>query len=314
MKTTVWGAVCLFLAASLLSPARSSADCNSNGVEDAQDIAGGTSVDCDQNGAPDECQIRVSDCDGNGMLDVCELDGDAQADYGAALSIQNTQTQYGDSTLGLIDYANGSELDAAYGTIRGGVLYLVLAGNLESNWNTIDIFIDSASGGQNRLRGDNPDLDLNGLNRMGDDGSGNGLTFDAGFAPDYWLSFKGGDVGFGYYFAGFYAELPTGGSGQGYWLGNGDTETGGELSGGTNPHGIRATIDNSNTAGVIAGIGADSGAGVTTGWELSVPLSAIGDPAGAIEVCAFINNGTHDWMSNQMLGPISGEPISRIPA
>lgn len=52
------------------------------------------------------------------------------------LAVQDTQTGFGDSNLGQIDYANGSELDVAYGTYHSGWLYLLLAGNLESktNW------------------------------------------------------------------------------------------------------------------------------------------------------------------------------------
>ena len=44
-------------------------DCNDNGVEDADDIADGTSMDCDLNGVPDECQ---SDCDNDGTPDACD--------------------------------------------------------------------------------------------------------------------------------------------------------------------------------------------------------------------------------------------------
>ena len=39
----------------------------------------------------------------------------------------------------------------------------------------------------------NPDADFNGLNRMGDDGSGNGLKFDTGFEADYWIGFTNGN-------------------------------------------------------------------------------------------------------------------------
>ena len=52
-------------------------DCNSNGVEDATDIAGETSEDCNTNTIPDECDIDTgtsSDCDNNGIPDDCEPD------------------------------------------------------------------------------------------------------------------------------------------------------------------------------------------------------------------------------------------------
>lgn len=51
------------LAARACAPGDSTAiaagrDCNGNGIEDAIDIANGTSSDLDGDGVPDECQIR----------------------------------------------------------------------------------------------------------------------------------------------------------------------------------------------------------------------------------------------------------------
>lgn len=67
------------------------ADCNENGVDDAQDVAGETSPDCDADGVPDECQIDAGsvapggpffctagcdpDCNDTGVPDACELAG-----------------------------------------------------------------------------------------------------------------------------------------------------------------------------------------------------------------------------------------------
>ena len=47
-------------------------DCNGNGIDDGQDIADGTSDDCNMNGTPDECEMSDGDCNGNGILDECE--------------------------------------------------------------------------------------------------------------------------------------------------------------------------------------------------------------------------------------------------
>ncbi len=47
-------------------------DCNGNGIEDDIDIANGTSADCNANGIPDECEMLTGDCNGNGILDECE--------------------------------------------------------------------------------------------------------------------------------------------------------------------------------------------------------------------------------------------------
>jgi hypothetical protein len=105
------------------------------------------------------------------------------------LSSRTRRPASGTATSGQVDYANGSELDAAYAYVdmNNQILYLFLSGNLESNFNKLEIFFDTVAGGQNRLRGDNSGVDFGGLNRMGDDGSGNGLTFDQGFEADYWI-------------------------------------------------------------------------------------------------------------------------------
>ncbi len=44
-------------------------DCNNNGIGDGQDIADGTSEDCNANGVPDECE---ADTDGDGVIDDCD--------------------------------------------------------------------------------------------------------------------------------------------------------------------------------------------------------------------------------------------------
>lgn len=48
------------------------ADCNGNGVLDAQDIAAGTSRDCNSNGTPDECECRA-DYNADGNLTVADF-------------------------------------------------------------------------------------------------------------------------------------------------------------------------------------------------------------------------------------------------
>ena len=42
---------------------------------------------------------------------------------------------------------------------------------------------------------------------------------------------------------------------------------------------------------------------MTTGVEFSIPLSVLNNPTGAgIKITAFINNGGHDFLSNQVSG------------
>lgn len=233
------------------------------------------------------------------------IDGSLEEACVAPLALQTSQTGFGDNSQAVPDFANGSELNSACAFFRSDTLYLFFAGNLESNFNKLDVFFDAIGGGQNRLRGDNPNVDFNGLNRMGDDGSGNGLKFDPGFSADRYLTLSGGNDGNGYHLFGNFAQLPTGGGGVGTYLGSTTAASDGALVGGTSDLGIRATIDNSNIAGVGGGDCLPGGPGsVTTGIELAVPLAALGSPTGCIKIVAFVNGSSHDFVSNQVLGPL----------
>ncbi len=215
---------------------------------------------------------------------------DGQLDPGyTPLAVQSTQTSpTPDATSGLLDFTNGSELDGAYAAIDQGVLYLFFAGNLKdaicgtqacTDADMLEVFLDTQPGGQNVL------LDVGAT-----DFPAPGLTFDAGFSPDYVLNFyPGGALDNSFSRWAWFGTLPTGGGGSAVLLGSGSNAGApGTLTGGTNPYGIEATIDNRNTGGVGAGCAAASGAGVTTGVELAIPLAAVGSPTGCIGVCALV--------------------------
>ncbi|MBS0192400.1 MAG: hypothetical protein U0573_07225 [Phycisphaerales bacterium] len=183
------------------------------------------------------------------------IDGTRETTGWSTRSQQSARTGFGNSNSGTTDYANGSELDGVYTRVAGGVLYFFLTGNLESNHNTMEIFIDTGSAqGQNRLRGDNPAVGGDGLHltRMGDDGSNNGFTFDAGFNASYWVGLNCGDAPFALYVD--YAQLSNNdgsGGGVGYYCGSSGAASNGVLTGGAvGAPAIVATIDNSNIAGV----------------------------------------------------------------
>jgi len=55
-------------------------DCNVNGVDDGDDISLGTSLDCNANGKPDECEF---DCDGNDIPDECDITAGTDNDCNA---------------------------------------------------------------------------------------------------------------------------------------------------------------------------------------------------------------------------------------
>jgi hypothetical protein len=139
--------------------------------------------------------------------------------YGAALSTQNTNTQFGNGTTG--DLVNdgingsgaGSEIDQVYGTVQNGRLYVTVTGNLESNFNKLEVFVDSKAGGVNTINGaalptgvdayccGGPGTTDGALQRM------NGLQFDAGFNADYYLTFTNGQE----------SVTPPGGSSLNFW-------------------------------------------------------------------------------------------------
>ena len=236
------------------------------------------------------------------------VDGQYDSSYGGPSVVQNTQTDFGNNDDPDPGTANGSELDQGDALIAGGYLYIFLGGNLESNYNKLEVFIDARDGGQNSLRGDNSDVDFNALGAMGDDGSGNGLTFDAGIEADMWVGVTCGidEATSEFIFHVSYAELRTEGGGFGSYLGSGGT---GETLIASN--GMQIALDNTNIGGVEWGTGIDCGEGVTTGVELAIPLFLFDwdstNPAiDSASVCSFINSGGHDYMSNQVLGGIGG--------
>jgi MYXO-CTERM domain-containing protein len=141
----------------------------------------------------------------NGQTIDGTLVGD-ESFYGTALSIQDTRSQFGDADTG--DPSNGgrgSELDQVFAKISGGKLIMLIAGNLESNFNKLQISIDSVAGGVNTIDGANlpggherfccggfsPPHGNNTTNE-GALQKQDGLTFDSGFGADYSLIFTNG--------------------------------------------------------------------------------------------------------------------------
>ncbi|MFG0326711.1 MAG: GC-type dockerin domain-anchored protein [Phycisphaerales bacterium JB037] len=94
------------------------------------------------------------------------------------------------------DDSVGSELNGmtAYVNTAENRVYIMLTGNLQTNYNKIDLFfdVDGALNGQNTVRADNPDVDFDALGRMATDGIDPGLTFDEDFFADYFLSITNG--------------------------------------------------------------------------------------------------------------------------
>jgi hypothetical protein len=142
----------------------------------------------------------------------------------------------------------------------------------------------------------------------GNDGAGamTGLTFDAGFAPDYHIIVRHG-LSTGSIFDLDFAELGT--TNFTYYgdVFGGTQEGSGSTGTGLNAQPIEVGFDNSNGAGVAGGTAAANQAAalaVQTGLELSIDLTDLGYDGGDIAVCAFVNNADHNYASNQFLGPL----------
>lgn len=170
------------------------------------------------------------------------LDGQRDSGYGsAALALQQNFTQFGNATHGNVDFGSGSEIDnlfAAYDSSSDEVIFF-FGGNLESNGNTLDVFVDYTTGGDNALQTGGV-YGSGRLNTMG------GLTFDAGFEPDFYFGVNGDGSNI-YVDAGVVENGGTAwyvGSSQGYGTPVGFTpgDSGAPL--------IIPAIDNSNTGGV----------------------------------------------------------------
>jgi hypothetical protein len=267
------------------------------------------------------------------MATAITIDGLADTAYGSAIVTQQIGTAAGDNTLTSQGIANGSELDAAYGFVSNAVLYLVLAGNFDSDYPTsptpndeLNIFFMTGPGGDHTL-GTNYSGTFQGrINRMGVGGNGQspgapGLTFDTGFTPNHWIGVNVGPYDGGGLPITMFVDYSTVcsncfGTGLGSAVATNLPPNNVLLvSGHGNLDGILVSLINSNTAGVDGTTCTTNPAGaaqsvaaaaVRTGVELAIPLAAIGSPTGQVKVCAFITKQLYDEMYNQVLGPVTG--------
>jgi len=240
--------------------------------------------------------------------------------YGAPLAVQTSQSNVGgtNSPYALVNENDVTQIDAAYAYVADGSLHLFFTGSLQFwvqleggifHWLPLDVFIDCAPGGQHQLLPNNPILDPSWYNLT----NMAGLTFDAGFAADYWFSVGGVQSSFWPNLSAYYATLPTGGGGAGAYLGSAQPGPPGILSGGTNPDSVEVTFDDSNPFGLGSGCGVAATPPVTKGIEWSIPLAAIGNPTGCIRVCAFVSRADHAMISNQVMGPLPPGTCALLP-
>lgn len=208
--------------------------------------------------------------------------------YNSPLAVQTINTSFGNSAGG--GDATGSELDAGYGRITGGNLYLFLSGAFQDNGNHLNIFIGSSDvPGQNTLNiGSSTEAAMN------------GSVFSPGFSPNYMIDAN--DYSGTLYVDGF--NLPNGGTATQAYLGS-ITGSSGIFAYTSFGSSLSLALNNTLTSTMgTAGdalSGTTSGAAATTGMELVIPLSTIGNPSGSVMVMADINGGSDGYLSNQLL-------------
>jgi hypothetical protein len=204
----------------------------------------------------------------NGTLDA--------AFYGNALAVQTANTGFGSGPAS----SGGNQLDAAYGQISGGNLYLFFAGNT-SDGNFLDVFIADGRAGQSTFN-----VSSGATTAM------NGSVFSPGFLATF-------SVNANTYAGTMYPNAYDLVNNVGGYTGSGIADGGGTISGAPAGNGIQLAVNESSPAGS----GVNTGAGaltVMTGWEMAIPLSLLGNPT-SVKVLADINGNPDNYLSNQFL-------------
>ncbi len=179
------------------------------------------------------------------------LDGGVAGSAYTRVFLQQNYTGFGNETDGTVDGSGpnggGSEIDAVYMAKDATNLYIFVAGNLETNGNGLDIYLDTGAGGSGTLGS------AGGSGGFIPGGQA-GQVFDAGFTANYVLSVDsfdhdsdGGTVNVPRVFFGNLADqVRLAGSISGYGAGGAGTATGGDAGAPS----IALGVNNSNTQGV----------------------------------------------------------------
>jgi hypothetical protein len=260
-------------------------------------------------------------------IDGTASPGEYPAGQPLAVQVLGSNASAQDPTNGNVGVSSGSQLDAAYGVISNGTLYLLIGGNLQSDLSAdfsakLSIFISTGAPGQNTLANNGALLsgpDFGAIPRMSAGGDPNncptcpGLTFDTGFNATYWINVTyGGTTNPTMYVN--YFDLTTPNGGNAYFLGNVQPGTNNVVLGSENPFGIQAAMNNSNIGGVDTNLctvntnGAAqsiAAAAVKTGVELAISLNALGGPTivGPVQVTAFLSTNDYSQIYDQILSP-----------
>ena len=142
--------------------------------------------------------FAVGSCYWIGAASAQMMDGNLVGDeafYGTPVSVQNTDTGFGNATQGDQVDGLGNEIDQVFARIHDGRLYMLIAGNLNLDFTKMEIFFDTVDGGSQTIDGSMLPEAVDDCPPCGTPGAlqqMNGFTFDDGFEPDYYLTFSHG--------------------------------------------------------------------------------------------------------------------------
>jgi len=212
---------------------------------------------------------------------------------GALVASQDTPTSFGDHPQYPNLHSAGSELDRMF-VQSDGDLQIAITGNLEPNGNDLVIFLDTLPGvGE----GQSVALDGNAGRIAGLAGDKIPLDADYALVVNNWQ----GTI---------YVDLIDLIANTSTYMGANAVGSGnGNLSGGAAGPDWQIALDNTNTVGVDDNVENDpyeqqaNAATATTGFEMRIPLSAIGSPTPGSTTCLFalIKGGNNGYLSNQFL-------------
>jgi hypothetical protein len=237
------------------------------------------------------------------------IDGTLDAAYGSAVAVQTIETGFGD---------NFSEWNAVYANVSNNRLNILVTGNLESNFNKLNIFFDTNAGGEGTFS-NLPQYDFNSGSTWISQNQG-GMTFDSGFTPNLHLFARTGgsnfDVDIVDRLGGASAAI-NGNTGSAAYAGglasgaiNSGTLASGSSVGNFLSNSLFYAMNNSNVAGIggVPGAAANQAAAlaVTTGFEFSIDLSDLQLDSNILRFAIIQGNGDHNYMSNQTL---AGLPV-----
>ncbi|HXA45392.1 MAG TPA: hypothetical protein VNZ25_07805, partial [Candidatus Angelobacter sp.] len=212
---------------------------------------------------------------GSALAQPAAINGSYDPAFGSPLAVQTNPTGFG---------LNQSELDAVYGLIANGNLYIFVPGNLQNNSNNINLFIADGRSGQSVLAAVNPgNLGLNSLSVM------NGSKFSQGFSATYAININNGGTVLTVSQYDLVSNTAVDSLGH-------LTTSGGIVANATVDNGVVVGFNNNNTSSQAANVGAGS-----RGLELAIPLSLLGNPSGPINILVDINGSAQGYLSNQFL-------------